>query len=122
MACLSVFWRIVAPLVAGIIAPLDPLDPVSAVSQFEWRQAIARLSPQTLYGEVTVVLLDPTVRALGPLFCDQIEGAVLNAPLPTLQSLLIVWPQLSGLVAAMVTQPTSSFSARRCGHNDGCPM
>ncbi len=106
---LSVFWSMIAPLVASIIAPLDPLDPMSALSQFEWRQAIARLSPQTLYAEVTVMLLDPTARALGPLFYDQIEGAVLNAPLPTLQSLLIVWPQLSGLVAAMVILFASAY-------------
>lgn len=99
---LSVFWGMVAPLLAGVIAPLDPLDPLSALTQFEWRQTIARLSPQTLYAEVTVMLLDPTARSLGPLFYDQVEGAILNAPLPTLQSLLIVWPQLSGLLAAMI--------------------
>ncbi len=106
---LSVFWSMIAPLVAGIVSPLDPLDPMSAFSQFEWRQAIARLSPQTLHAEVTVMLLDPTARSLGPLFYDQLEGAVLNAPLPTLQSLLIVWPQLSGLVAAMVILFVSAY-------------
>ena len=99
---LTVFWGMIAPLLAGAVAPIDPLDPATILTQFEWHQAIARFSPQTLYGEVTGLLLDPAARSVGPLFYDQLEGAVIGAPLPTLQSLLIVWPQISGLVAAML--------------------
>jgi ABC-2 type transport system permease protein len=99
---LTVFWGMIAPLIAGAIAPIDPLDPMTVLTQFETQQAIARLSPQTLYGEVTAMLLDPAARSVGPLFYDQLAGAVIGAPLPTVQSLLIVWPQLSGLVAAMI--------------------
>ncbi len=105
----TVFWGMIAPLVAGVIAPVDPLDPMTVLSQFEWRQAIARLSPQTLYGEVTALLLDPAARSVGPLFMHQLQGAVIGAPLPTLQSLLIVWPQLSGLVAAMLVLFTLAY-------------
>lgn len=105
----TVFWGMIAPLVAGVIAPVDPLDPMTMLSQFEWRQAIARLSPQTLYGEVTALLLDPAARSVGPLFMHQLQGAVIGAPLPTLQSLLIVWPQLSGLVAAMLVLFTLAY-------------
>ena len=105
----TVFWGMIAPLVAGVIAPVDPIDPMTVLSQFEWRQAIARLSPQTLYGEVTALLLDPAARSVGPLFMHQLQGAVIGAPLPTLQSLLIVWPQLSGLVAAMLVLFTLAY-------------
>lgn len=105
----TVFWGMIAPLVAGVIAPVDPLDPMTVLSQFEWRQAIARLSPQTLYGEVMALLLDPAARSVGPLFMHQLQGAVIGAPLPTLQSLLIVWPQLSGLVAAMLVLFTLAY-------------
>ncbi|WP_432349889.1 ABC transporter permease (plasmid) [Shinella yambaruensis] len=105
----TVFWGMIAPLVAGVIAPVDPLDPMTMLSQFEWRQAIARLSPQTLYGEVMALLLDPAARSVGPLFMHQLQGAVIGAPLPTLQSLLIVWPQLSGLVAAMLVLFTLAY-------------
>lgn len=108
---LTVFWGMIAPLVAGLIAPVDPLNPMTVLSQFEWRQAIARVSPQTLYGEVTVLLLDPAARSVGPLFMHQLEGAVVGAPLPTLQSLLIVWPQISGLVAAMLVLFTLAYVA-----------
>lgn len=106
---LTVFWGMIAPLIASVIAPIDPLDPMTILTQFEWQQAIARFSPQTLYGEVTGLLLDPAARSVGPLFYDQLEGAVIGAPLPTLQSLLIVWPQISGLVAAMLILFTLAY-------------
>ena len=106
---LTVFWGMIAPLLAGVVAPIDPLDPMTILTQFEWHQAIARFSPQTLHGEVTGLLLDPAARSVGPLFYDQLEGAVIGAPLPTLQSLLIVWPQISGLVAAMLVLFTLAY-------------
>lgn len=106
---LTVFWGMIAPLVAGIVAPIDPFDPMSVLNRFEWQQAIARISPQTLYGEVTGLLLDPAARSVGPLFMHQMQGAVIGAPLPTLQSLLIVWPQISGLIAAMLVLFTLAY-------------
>jgi ABC-2 type transport system permease protein len=108
---LTVFWGMIAPLIAGAIAPIDPLNPMTVLTQFEWQQSIARISPQTLYGEVTAMLLDPAARSVGPLFYDQLEGAIIGAPLPTAQSLLIVWPQISGLVAAMLVLFTVAYVA-----------
>jgi ABC-2 type transport system permease protein len=108
---LTVFWGMVAPLIAGAIAPIDPLNPMTVVAQLEWQQAIARISPQTLYSEMTIMLLDPAARSVGPLFYDQLEGAVIGAPLPTAQSLLIVWPQISGLIAAMLLLFTAAYVA-----------
>ena len=106
---LTVFWGMIAPLIASAIAPVDPLDPMTVITQFETQQAVARLSPQTLYGEVTALLLDPTARSVGPLFVDQMQGAIVGAPLPTIQSLLAVWPQISGLVAAMILLFTLAY-------------
>jgi ABC-2 type transport system permease protein len=98
----AVFWSMLTPLVAGVIQPVDPFDPATAVAQVEWQHAIARLSPNTLYAETTRAMLDPTTRSLGLLFVSQLQGALIGAPLPFLQSLLLVWPQFAGLVAAMV--------------------
>ena len=106
---LSLFWGMIAPLIAGVVAPIDPFDPMSVLNRFEWQQAIARLSPQTLYGEITALLLDPAARSVGPLFMFQMEGAVIGAPLPTVQSLLIVWPQISGLIATMLVLFTLAY-------------
>ncbi|WP_373414686.1 ABC transporter permease [Ensifer aridi] len=108
---LTVFWGMIAPLIAGAVAPIDPLDPMTMVTQYETQQAIARLSPQRLYGEVAAILLDPAARSVSPLFFDQLQGAIVGAPLPTLQSLLVVWPQLSGMVAAMILLFTLAYVA-----------
>ncbi|ASY58207.1 hypothetical protein [Sinorhizobium sp. CCBAU 05631] len=43
------------------------------------------------------------------MFFDQVQGAIASAPLPTVQSLLVVWPQLSGLVAAMILLFTLAY-------------
>jgi ABC-2 type transport system permease protein len=107
----SVFWSMIAPLAAGIIAPIDPYNPLSMLSNFEWQQAIARISPQTLYGEVATMLLNPASRSVGPVFMSQMQGAIIGAPLPTTQSLIIIWPQISGLVAAMVLLFTLAYVA-----------
>lgn len=108
---LTLFWGMIAPLLAGVIAPIDPLDPFTVLTQFETQQAIARLSPQTLYSEITAILLDPSARSVGPLFMSQLQGALYGAPLPTLESVLIVWPQLSAIVAAMILLFTFAYVA-----------
>lgn len=108
---LTVFWGMISPLLAGIISPLDPFDPLSVIERFQWEQAIARISPQTLYGEITGLLLDPAARSVGPLFLHQLEASVIGAPLPTMQSLLLVWPQISGLIAAMLLLITLAYVA-----------
>lgn len=106
---LTMFWGMVAPLIAGALAPIDPLNPMTVVTQFETQQAIARLSPEKLYGEVAAILLNPAARSVGPLFFDQVEGAIAGAPLPTMQSLIIVWPQFSGMIAAMILLFTLAY-------------
>jgi len=82
----TVFWEILA----GVLA------------QTNWQLTLSRLSPNTLYGEIMVALLQPTVRSLGLIFLVQLQGAVLSTPLPLQQSLLLIWPQLTGLIAATI--------------------
>ena len=55
-----------------------------------------RLAPSELFNEATTTLLMPSVRSLGPLTMEQVQGAI-PSPLPLGQSLLVVWPQLTGL-------------------------
>ena len=50
-------------------------------------QFLARLSPSTLFAETVVALLDPTTRSLGPIYLSQLQGAVLGAPLPLVESI-----------------------------------
>src|SRR5207249_1557279 len=102
---LYVIWPMLAGQIAQIIAPPDPRylalglqTPGTAVLE----QVLSRLSPSTLFSEIVVALLDPTTRALGPIYLSQLQGAVLGAPLPFGESVLIAWPQMVGMIATAI--------------------
>jgi ABC-2 type transport system permease protein len=102
---LTVLWPALSPGIAYAIAPPHPLyqllnqpDPNTLV----WEQGLARLSPSTLFGEVLRAVLNPATRSIGPIFLEQLEGALIGSPLPLAQSLLIAWPQLVSLIAGTI--------------------
>ncbi|MBX6323000.1 MAG: ABC transporter permease [Rhodospirillaceae bacterium] len=103
----SVFWGMLTPLITDAL-----LGPATLMSQFEHVQTaltVSRVSPNMLFGEATLALLNPATRALGPIFFSQLEGAVMGTPLPFGQSLLVVWPQITGLIAAMIVLFTIAY-------------
>lgn len=104
----SVFWAMLAPLIAEALGPATP-GPLGELQRTELQQAIARMSPNVLFGEATLAILNPATRALGPVFFTQLQGAVLGAPLPFAESLLLVWPHLTGLVAAVILTFTVAY-------------
>ena len=96
-------WPLFSPTLANALTtPNDPL------SMLETQQTFARLSPVVLYNEIVAIVLDPSIRStqqsmLAKLGLMMIErGAVPGAPIPLLQSVLIVWPQIVGLVAGSI--------------------
>ncbi len=102
---LTFIWPVLAGAVAQIIVPPDPRYMslgLQTPGTAELEQILARFSPSTLYAEIVVALLDPTTRALGPIYLSQLQGAVLGAPLPLGESLLIAWPQIVGMVATAI--------------------
>jgi ABC-2 type transport system permease protein len=102
---ISFIWPVLAGAVAQIIAPPDPRYMALGLqtpATVQVEQFLARLSPSTLFGEVVVALLDPTTRSLGPIYLSQMQGAVLGAPLPIGESLLIAWPQTVGMIASAI--------------------
>ncbi len=98
----TVFWNILADLLAQLIAPVQVGFAEEVLRQVQVSQSLSRVSPNTLYSEAMLALLQPTVRSVGLLLPTQMERAVLGAPLPVGQSLLIIWPQLTGLIAATI--------------------
>ena len=98
----SLFWSIVTPIFASLIA--GPAEGVLGprLAYLNTAQIIDRLSPNTLYAETALALLQPATRALGPVLMSQLQGALLGAPLPVTQSFVLIWPQLTGLVAATI--------------------
>jgi len=95
---LSVIWPALAPAVAGAFTPAD----ADQATQVIIAQMLMRLSPSTLFGETVLAILHPTTRTLGPVYIDQLQGAVMGAPLPLSESLLVAWPQMVGLIAATI--------------------
>jgi len=98
-------WPVLSGALAQAIVPPDSRYTAlglqtPATAQLE--QILARFSPSTLYAEIVVALLDPTARALGPIYLSQLQGAVLGAPLPFGESVLIAWPQMVGMIATAI--------------------
>ncbi|MFL4969237.1 MAG: ABC transporter permease, partial [Xanthobacteraceae bacterium] len=82
---LTVIWSALAPAIASVVIPPDPRYAALGLptpETTELQTALARLSPGTLFAEVVLALLDPTTRALGPIYLSQLQGAVVGAPLP----------------------------------------
>jgi len=101
---MSVLWPLLTRFLTQAIFPTTPLSLMVGPSyeQIVFQQTLARLSPNTLFGESLLGVLHPSTRALGPVFMDQLQGAVLGNPLPLGQSLLLVWPQVTSLVAGVI--------------------
>ena len=94
---LTVIWPVLAPGVSDIVMP-GATDATRLIGG----QMLSRLSPSTLYTESFIALLHPTTRTLGPVYLSQLQGAVMGAPLPFGESVLIAWPQIVGLIAATI--------------------
>jgi ABC-2 type transport system permease protein len=97
-----VFWEMLVGLVAPIVAPIQYGFLEEIVSRMQFEMALARVSPNTLYSEVMLALLQPSTRSVGVLLPMQLQGAIMGAPLPVSQSLLVIWPQLTGLIALTI--------------------
>src|SRR5207247_2588129 len=105
----ALFWDITVQVVAQAFRPAYGGDPFAALAQVRLQLFLSRLSPNTLFAELVIALLNPEVRALGPVFITQLEGAVLNSPLPVGQSLLLAWPQFTGLLAGVLLLFAGSY-------------
>jgi ABC-2 type transport system permease protein len=110
----TVFGGLIVGLIAGVIAPAAG-GVEEQLSSIQTQQAITRVLPHTLYREATTSILFPfdqvtaAVSGVGnftPTSIDQLGQATDPRRIPSLlsldQSLLLVWPQMVGLVALTV--------------------
>jgi ABC-2 type transport system permease protein len=106
----AVFTSLLAGLVANALFPvMDQNDFATALRNQNVELFLSRLSPSVLYNEAMVAILNPNLRALGPVLLGQIQGAI-PGPLPLGQSLLLIWPHLTGLVAATLLCFAASYA------------
>jgi ABC-2 type transport system permease protein len=98
----TVFYQIVLNLVIRSFLP-DPasLSQNELLSYNEMITGFLRLAPNQLYMDATTTMLMPSVRSLGPMTMEQMAGAI-PSPLPFGESIMVVWPQVSGLIGATV--------------------
>jgi ABC-2 type transport system permease protein len=96
----TIFWGIIAGVLAQILRPAPTGLPQDVLAQVQLELFLTRLSPNTLFAEALIALLNPSTRVLGIVLPIQLEGAIIGTPLPLSQSLLLVWPQITGLIAA----------------------
>ncbi|MBR9777669.1 MAG: ABC transporter permease [Cytophagales bacterium] len=96
----TVFYQIVVNMVVTMLTSgSGELTQMQVMHLNEIILNILRLAPSQLYADATTTLLMPSVRSLGPVTMEQMAGAI-PSPLSIRDSLLIVWPQLTGLIAA----------------------
>jgi ABC-2 type transport system permease protein len=95
-------------LLAGLVT--DALGPDDAIGRARMEHALSHISPSTLYEAGTAALLNPEVRTVGLLLPEQVDRAV-PGTLSLTQSLLVVWPQVTALVAGCVVLFTLAYVA-----------
>ena len=98
----TIFYQIIVSMVMKALVPSQAVLTEMDVTKYNSLVlTLLRLSPSQLYSDAITTLLMPTVRSLGPLTMEQMAGAIPSA-LPFKESLMVVWPQVSGLLAATV--------------------
>lgn len=101
-----IFFTFFIYMIANVIA--DQIAPVPAVTTAEVlakneaiKRAIMRISPATLFEEIAIAVLNPSVRGFGFINPAQVSGLI-PTPLALSQSLMVVWPEFVGLAILML--------------------
>jgi ABC-2 type transport system permease protein len=97
----SVFYGMIVSLITKPFTPSELASPLQIIRFEEFKLMLLRIMPNQLFNEATTTLLMPSVRTLGPLTMEQVYGTI-PGPLPLGQSLLLVWPQVTGLIAGTI--------------------
>jgi ABC-2 type transport system permease protein len=88
-------------VIAKAAVPSATATTEEVVSYQELIMNMLRVVPSQLFSDATTVLLAPSIRSLGPLTMEQVVGTI-PGPIPIGQSLLLIWPQITGLIAATI--------------------
>ena len=94
----TVFYGIIINLVSKALVPDQNGTTDDILRYYGQLDLLSNLSPAELFSDITTTLLMPNVRSLGALTMEQVTLA-LDSPLALGQSILLVWPQLTALLA-----------------------
>jgi ABC-2 type transport system permease protein len=102
---LTIFGGLITSFLGGLLTPAADASADTILGSLQLQQLITRLLPSTLYNEISLVLLNPSVTQIStPATIDQFQQA--QQQIPTLfsldQSILLVWPHVVALIALTV--------------------
>lgn len=99
----AIFMSLLATIIAGAVYPVnnDYNAMVNALGNYNLELGLNRISPWYLYSEAVSTIMNPSVRTVNIVTVDQLVGAI-SGYLSLGQSLLLVWPHLTGLAALML--------------------
>ncbi len=99
---LFLFMSMIAGAIANAVITVDQNSTLEMIAKNdEFYRTISRISPNTLYGETVQVLLMPELGNPSStlMLLSIYTKGMIPTPLPLGQSLLIIWPQLTTLIA-----------------------
>lgn len=109
----TVFYPLIINVVAQSLAPSAYATYQEIASYQEFIISLTRFAPNQLFDDATNTLLMPSIRSLGPLTFEQVQGAI-PSPLPVWESVKIVWSQLTALLSiTLLCFAASYFSFMR---------
>jgi ABC-2 type transport system permease protein len=104
----SIFGGLITTIATGLIQPAAGAGVDELIGNAQIQQFVSRLMPSTLYQEISLVILNPSVTQVSaPTTIGQIQQGQQQID-PSLvylsldQSLLLVWPQIVALIALTV--------------------
>jgi len=106
----TIFMSMVAKILAGAVYPIsDQYEAVvNSLNNYTLELNLNRISPYYLYSEAVSTVMNPSVRTVNVVTMQQLDGAI-SGYLSFGQSLLLIWPHLTGMAALMLASFACSY-------------
>jgi ABC-2 type transport system permease protein len=99
----GVFFIFIVPAIVNAVVPVTNGTAEALIRNVELQQAVLRVSPNFLFLEASMTLLQPplagTLLGIIGIIASGAAGFMIPNPLSLSQSMLLIWPQLTGLIA-----------------------
>ncbi|HIQ63368.1 MAG TPA: ABC transporter permease, partial [Candidatus Avichristensenella intestinipullorum] len=107
----TLFFSMIASIIANLVYPLEGIQGYyNMFSNYQLELSLNRVSPYYSYCEAASTLLNPNIRTTGITTQASLSGA-LASYLTFDQSLLLIWPHVTCMVAAVMAAFTVSYIA-----------
>ncbi|RTE54790.1 ABC transporter permease [Arenibacter aquaticus] len=94
----TIFYPLIASMIIKAYEPSQFASPRAIYFYEKLKFYLGQFMPNELFDGITSAILVPSIRSLGPLSMEQLQGAIPSS-LPLGQSIMLVWPQFTGLLS-----------------------